>query len=224
MCAITIDSETVQHRRSDCRRKISIRSASDLSFSQLIVERSSYTTRVLVKRHHSVGAFQWRAIDSAAHHKPHPIVNRAESQYLTLNSGAFLDSTGNLRSTRPRAPAATTFETVPPSTTPTFTLIPVAGLFIACSRSIRRPISKIALAPFPAPGSHMSRSPPSFDNKHASSLARSLNASAARWWLKNQHCSCASGFCFDDSASALAPSLLVTSEQQDHRTLRRQIQ
>src|SRR5712691_5130268 len=92
MCAITIDSETVQHRRSDCRRKISIRSASDLSFSQLKVERSSYTTRVLVKRHHSVGAFQWRAIDSAAHHKPHPIVNRAELQYLTLNSGAFLDS------------------------------------------------------------------------------------------------------------------------------------
>src|SRR5712691_257722 len=92
MCAITIDSETVQHRRSDGGGKISIRSASDLSFSQLIVERSSYTTRLLVKRHHFVGAFQWRAIDSAAHHKPHPIVNRAESQYLTLNSGAFLDS------------------------------------------------------------------------------------------------------------------------------------
>src|SRR5437867_6000026 len=91
MCAITIDSETVQDRRSDCRRKISIRSASDLSLSQLIVERSSYPTRVLVKRHHSLGAFQWGAVDPAAHHKPHPIVNRAESQYLTLNTGAFLD-------------------------------------------------------------------------------------------------------------------------------------
>src|SRR6266852_1167610 len=69
MCAITIDSETVQYRCSDCRRKISIRSASDLSFSQLIVD-SSYKTRMFVKRHHSVSAFQWRTINSTAQDLP----------------------------------------------------------------------------------------------------------------------------------------------------------
>ena len=47
-----------------------------------------------------------------------------------------------------RGTAATTFDRVPPRTTPTFTVMPEPDPLSECSRSVWRASSRIALAPF----------------------------------------------------------------------------
>src|SRR6185369_14765531 len=99
MCAVAADAESIEHRNSHRREKVSVRRTTDLRFTELEIDFSRNRARLFVKFYNCGRAFHRWTIDTAGNEDFRALIDGFEIR-------------------------KDTFDLVPPWTTPTFSVIP----------------------------------------------------------------------------------------------------
>ena len=120
-------------------------------------------------------------------------------------------------STWASAQAGTTLAVVPPWTTPTLTVRPVAGSLSAWSRRTWWASSRIALAPCSGADAGVRGLALDLDREPAHPLARGLEAAVGQRRLENQDVLAVAGQRLDQGSRAGTADLLVRGEQERSR-------